>query len=137
MASQLCFGYGDRCLRDVFAVLVVPKAMYYPVQALRNYDYCRNIRNVLDEIPEEAPVAAGTFTPPIFPNEKSCMICMLFPRTSFGKRYVVLGAYDADNFQKFAVKTRNRTLLVFALRRTCGIRYMVWASPLPMIIKNL
>lgn len=111
-----------------FAVLVVPKAMYYPVQALRNYDYYRNIRNVLDEIPEEAPVAAGTFYTAYLSQREilyDLHYCSL--EHLFESRYVVLGAYDADNFQKFAVKKQE----IPDVTRLCSsenlpeIRYMV------------
>lgn len=44
-----------------FAVVVVPKAIRYPVQAVRNYGYYQSIRDALDTIPEEASVAASTF----------------------------------------------------------------------------
>lgn len=44
-----------------FYRVVIPKAIFYPVQAVRYYDYYQGIRDVLSEIPEDASVAAGTF----------------------------------------------------------------------------
>ena len=44
-----------------FTKVVVPKAIKYPVQAIRDYDYYQNIRDTLDTIPDDASVAATTF----------------------------------------------------------------------------
>ena len=50
IVSAVCFG-----------MVVVPKAMNYPVQAMQYHDYYQNIRNTLDMIPDGASVAATTF----------------------------------------------------------------------------
>lgn len=44
-----------------FAVTIVPTAMYYPVQAVRNESQYQAIRDTLDTIPEDASVTATTF----------------------------------------------------------------------------
>ena len=44
-----------------FGIVVVPKAMNYPVQAVQYYDYYQNIRDTLDTIPDGASVTASTF----------------------------------------------------------------------------
>ena len=44
-----------------FCKVVVPKAISYPVQAVRYYDYYQSIRDTLSEIPEGASVTAATF----------------------------------------------------------------------------
>ena len=43
------------------ACTVVPKAISYPIRAIRYYDYYQDIRDTLDTIPEDAAVAAHTF----------------------------------------------------------------------------
>jgi len=50
IVSAVCFG-----------IVVVPKAMNYPVQAIQYYDYYQNIRDTLDTIPDGASVTATTF----------------------------------------------------------------------------
>ncbi|MBQ3503330.1 MAG: DUF2079 domain-containing protein [Oscillospiraceae bacterium] len=44
-----------------FGIVVVPKAMRYPVQAITYYDYYQNIRDTLDQIPDGVSVTASTF----------------------------------------------------------------------------
>ena len=44
-----------------FCKVVVPKAISYPVQAVRYYDHYQSIRDTLSEIPEGASVTAATF----------------------------------------------------------------------------
>ena len=50
IVSAVCFG-----------IVVVPKAMNYPVQAIQYHDYYQNIRDTLDTIPDGASVTATTF----------------------------------------------------------------------------
>ena len=44
-----------------FSIVVVPKAINYPVQAIQHYGYYQNIRDTLDMIPDGASVTATTF----------------------------------------------------------------------------
>lgn len=44
-----------------FAVTIVPTAMYYPVQAVRNESQYQAVRDTLDTIPKDASVTATTF----------------------------------------------------------------------------
>lgn len=44
-----------------FYKVVVPKAIRYPVQAVRYYDFYQNIRDTLSIIPDGASVTATTF----------------------------------------------------------------------------
>lgn len=44
-----------------FYRFIVPKGMYYPRQAMAQHQRYEAIRNTLEEIPEDAAVAAGTF----------------------------------------------------------------------------
>lgn len=50
IVSAVCFG-----------IVVVPKAINYPAQAIQYYDYYQNIRDTLDTIPDGASVTATTF----------------------------------------------------------------------------
>ena len=50
IVSAVCFG-----------IVVAPKAMNYPVQAIQYHDYYQNIRDTLDTIPDGASVTATTF----------------------------------------------------------------------------
>ncbi len=52
-AAAVCAGF--------FGSVVVPKAIRYPIRAGENWAYYEEIRNVLDQIPKEAPVTATTF----------------------------------------------------------------------------
>jgi len=60
--QRLCVFIGAFVVSVVyFASAVVPKAVHYPVQAIRDYGQHQNIRDVLDTIPEEASVTATGF----------------------------------------------------------------------------
>ena len=50
IVSAVCFG-----------IVVVPKAINYPMQAIQYYAYYQNIRDALDTIPDGASVTATTF----------------------------------------------------------------------------
>ena len=60
--QRLCAFIGAFVVSAVyFASAVVPKGVYYPMQVIRNYEHYRNIRDVLETIPEEASVTATGF----------------------------------------------------------------------------
>lgn len=44
-----------------FAAVIIPKAVYYPVQAVRYHEYYQNVREALDTIPDDASVTATAF----------------------------------------------------------------------------
>lgn len=44
-----------------FGAVIVPRAMQYPLQSVRYFDYYQDIRDTLSQIPEDASVTASTF----------------------------------------------------------------------------
>ena len=90
--SGTCFGF-----------LVVPKAMYYPVQAVRHYEYYQNLRQVLAQIPKEASVAAGTFyTTELSQREILYDLRYCSWEHVLESEYVVLGVTSTGDYQRYA-----------------------------------
>lgn len=90
--SGICFGF-----------LVVPKAMYYPVQAVRHYEYYQNLRQVLAQIPKEASVAAGTFyTTELSQREILYDLRYCSWEHVLESEYVVLGVTSTGDYQRYA-----------------------------------
>ena len=85
-----------------FALVVIPKAVPYPVQAVRYYDHYRSIRNALDTIPEEASVAATTFhTTHLSARETLYDIRYCSKAHLLEADYVVLKLNTADDYKKY------------------------------------
>lgn len=86
-----------------FGAVVVPKAMKYPVQAIRHYDGYQQLRDTLDTIPDDASVAATTFyTAHLSQREvlydiRYCSEAHLLETT-----YVVLRPSAGNDYKKYA-----------------------------------
>ena len=87
-----------------FYKVVVPKAIHYPVQAVRYYDYYQNIRDALSEIPDEASVTATTFyTTYLSQRETLYDVRYSSLEHMLETQYVVLKISADSDFKKYAV----------------------------------
>ena len=87
-----------------FYKVVVPKAIHYPVQAVRYYDFYQNIRDTLSEIPDGASVTATTFyTTYLSQREILYDVQYSSPEHMLETQYVVLKISADSDFKKYAV----------------------------------
>ena len=87
-----------------FYKVVVPKAIHYPVQAVRYYDFYQNIRDALSEIPDGASVTATTFyTTYLSQREILYDVRYCSPEHMLETQYVVLKISADSDFKKYAV----------------------------------
>lgn len=87
-----------------FYKVVVPKAIHYPVQAVRYYDFYQNIRDALSEIPDGASVTAATFYTTYLSQRETLYdvrYCSL--EHMLETQYVVLKMSADSDFKKYAV----------------------------------
>ena len=83
---------------------VGPKAIHYPVQAVRYYDFYQNIRDALSEIPDGASVTATTFYTTYLSQREilyDVRYCSL--EHMLETQYVVLKISADSDFKKYAV----------------------------------
>lgn len=87
-----------------FYKVVVPKAIHYPVQAVRYYDFYQNIRDALSEIPDGASVTATTFyTTYLSQREILYDVRYCSPEHMLETQYVVLKISADSDFKKYTV----------------------------------
>ena len=92
IASAVCFG-----------IVVVPKAMNYPVQAIQYHDYYQNIRDTLDTIPDGASVTATTFYTTHLSQRKVLYdVRYCSQENMLETEYVVLKLSASSDYKKYA-----------------------------------
>ncbi|MGN1025217.1 MAG: DUF2079 domain-containing protein [Faecousia sp.] len=86
-----------------FCKVVVPKAVSYPVRAVRYYDYYQSIRDTLSEIPEGASVTASTFYT-TFLSQRETLYDVRYssPRHLLETQYVVLHVSADGDYKQYA-----------------------------------
>ena len=91
-----------------FYNVVVPKAIHYPVQAVRYYDFYQNIRDALSEIPDGASVTATTFyTTYLSQREILYDVQYSSPEHMLETQYVVLKISADSDFKKYAANGKD------------------------------
>ena len=91
-----------------FCKVVVPKAISYPVRAVRYYDYYQNIRDTLSEIPEGASVTASTFyTTFLSQRERLYDVRYSSPQHLLETQYVVLHVSADGDYKQYAQDGEN------------------------------
>ena len=92
IVSAVCFG-----------IVVVPKAINYPIQAIRYHDYYQNIRDTLNTIPDGASVTATTFyTTHLSQRETLYDIRYCSKEHMLETEYVVLMLSASSDYKKYA-----------------------------------
>ena len=92
IVSAVCFG-----------IVVAPKAMGYPVQAIQYYDYYQSIRDTLDTIPDGASVTATTFyTTHLSQREVLYDVRYSSKEHLLETEYVVLNISSTSDYKKYA-----------------------------------
>ena len=91
-----------------FGIVVVPKAMNYPAQAIQYYDYYQNIRDTLDTIPDSASVTATTFYTTHLSQRKVLYdVRYCSQEHLLETEYVVLKLSANSDFKKYATDGNN------------------------------
>ena len=91
-----------------FYKVVVPKAIHYPVQAVRYYDFYQNIRDALSEIPDGASVTATTFyTTYLSQREILYDVRYSSPQHLLETQYVVLNVSADGDCKQYAQSGEN------------------------------
>ena len=91
-----------------FGVVIAPKAVYYPAEAIRCYDSYQNIRDVLDTIPDGASAAATTFyTTHLSQRETLYDVRYCSREHLLEAEYVVLKISADSDLKKYATGGKN------------------------------
>ena len=110
IVSAVCFG-----------IVVVPKAMNYPVQAIQYHDYYQNIRDTLDTIPDGASVTATTFyTTHLSQRETLYDVRYCSQEHLLETEYVVLKLSANSDYKKYATGGKDNGFenLIILLEKT-------------------
>ena len=92
IVSAVCFG-----------IVVAPKAMGYPVQAIQYYDYYQGIRDTLDTIPDGASVTATTFyTTHLSQRDVLYDVRYSSKEHLLETEYVILNISSTSDYKKYA-----------------------------------
>lgn len=84
-------------------IVVVPKAMGYPVQAIQYHDYYQGIRDTLDTIPDGASVTATTFyTTHLSQRDVIYDVRYSSKEHLLETEYVVLNISSTSDYKKYA-----------------------------------
>ena len=92
IVSAVCFG-----------IVVAPKAMGYPVQAIQYHDYYQSIRDTLDTIPDGASVTATTFYTTHL-SQRNVLYDVRYSSKEhlLETEYVVLNVSSTSDYKKYA-----------------------------------
>lgn len=87
------------------------KAVYYPRQAIQNYTYYQEIRDTLDLIPEDAPVAATGYYTTYLSDRETLYDVRYTSRTHLlESEYIVLNVNGRGEFKKFETDGKDNGL---------------------------
>ncbi len=85
-----------------FCTWILPTAVFYPRYYWQNADYYNEIRDVLDQIPEDTPVTATTFyTTHLSDREVLYDVRYSSREHLLSTDYVVLSVGESDSYQKY------------------------------------
>lgn len=106
-----------------FYRFIVPKGVVYPRQAIAQHQRYEAIRNTLDEIPEEASVAAGTFYASYLSQRKvlyDVRYCSL--QHLLECEYIVLDLASVGDYENYASEGENGLENLMALLKSQGYK---------------
>ncbi len=85
-----------------FGMTVLPKGISYPSQCVQYRSYYQNIRTALEEIPEDASVAATTFYT-VFLSQRETIYDIRYCSTEhlLSAEYVVMNANSTNDYKKY------------------------------------
>ena len=91
-----------------FVIVVVPKAIQYPVQAIQYHGYYQSIRDTLDIIPDDAPAAASTYYTAYLSQRETLYDIRYCARDHLLKtEYVALALFGDDDYKQYATDGKN------------------------------
>lgn len=121
-----------------FYRFIVPKGMYYPRQAMAQHQRYEAIRNTLEEIPEDAAVAAGTFYASylskreILYDIRYCTLAHLLECA-----FIVIDFSAPGDYEKFATLEGNGLENLLALLKDNGYEaYKIMANVLGIYYRS-
>lgn len=106
-----------------FYRFIVPKGVVYPRRAIAQHQRYEAIRNTLDEIPEEASVAAGTFYASYLSQRKvlyDVRYCSL--QHLLECEYIVLDLASVGDYENYASEGENGLENLMALLKSQGYK---------------
>ncbi len=91
-----------------FSTVVIPRAVRYPVKAIRDYGYYQTIRDALDTIPDGASVTAtGFYTTYLSQREILYDVLHASPEHLLETEYIVLSVGTNGEYGKYATGDEN------------------------------
>ncbi len=91
-----------------FGIVVAPKAIEYPTQAIRYYDRHQSVRNALDTIPNQASVTATTYyTTHLSQREILYDVRYCSQDHLLETEYVVMTLSDNSSYKKYSTKGKD------------------------------
>jgi len=94
-----------------FAIVVVPKGIAYPLQAIQYHGYYQSIRDALDTIPDTASVSATTFHTAYLSQRETLYDVRYCSRAHLlDTEYVVLSLSDNNSYSKYATGGKSNGL---------------------------
>lgn len=122
-----------------FAKVVVPKAVDYPIKAVRDYEYYQTMRDVLDKIPGDAKVAATSFyTAYLSGRDTLYDVYYCSEEHLLEAEYIVIDKTAKNNYKKYATGAKGDgyeafvALLVkngYTQYESIDSRLLIWQKP--------
>lgn len=93
---------------EVFATVVIPKAIKYPIQTIEYNEHYKSIRDVLDTVPDDASVTATTYyTTHLSQREILYDVRYCSQEHLLETEYVVLAVSEDYSYQEYATDGKN------------------------------
>lgn len=93
---------------EVFATVVIPKAIKYPIQTIEYHEHYQSIRDVLDTVPDDASVTATTYyTTYLSQREILYDVRYCSQEHLLETEYVVLAVSEDYSYEKYATDGKN------------------------------
>ena len=93
---------------EVFATVVIPKAIKYPIQIIEYNEHYQSIRDVLDTVPDDASVTATTYyTTHLSQREILYDVRYCSQEHMLETEYVVLAVSEDYSYQEYATDGKN------------------------------
>ena len=93
---------------EVFATVVIPKAIKYPIQTIEHHEHYQSIRDVLDTVPDGASVTATTYyTTHLSQREILYDVRYCSQEHLLETEYVVLAISEDYSYQEYATDGKN------------------------------
>lgn len=105
-----------------FSVIIIPKAIDYPIKTVQYYDSYQEIKEAFDSIPDDASVAATTFYTSYFSQRETLYdVRYSSPEHILEMEYIVLDVNANDDYGQYATNGKlNGYSNLVKLLKLCG-----------------